>query len=374
LTPIGVGVIGMGWMGRVHTQAYLRVAHHFPDVELVPRLVAAADPVAELRDDAARRYGFARVTGDWADVVADPRIQAISVTVPNFLHREIGEAVARAGRHLWIEKPVGRDLAESSAVAGAVAAAGVRSAVGFNYRHVPAVAYARELIRGGHIGTVTHARFQMLSDYAADPAWVLSWRFRRELSGPGVLGDLMSHGVDLAHHLVGPIEAVVADQATFIPRRPVASSRTGRFVRGEGALGDVENEDHVGCLARFAGGARATLEASRVSVGSDCDYGFEVHGTEGVVAWDFRRMGQLRVGTATVFVGPEHGAFAAFQPGAGMAMSYDDLKVIEAATFLRSIVDGVSRGATLDDAVHAARVVEAMADSARTGSWVTVSR
>jgi predicted dehydrogenase len=370
---IGVGVIGMGWMGRVHSQAYLRVAHHFPDISLAPRLVAAADPVAELRDDAARRYGFARVTGDWEDVVADPEIRAISVTVPNFLHREVGEAVARAGKHLWIEKPVGRDLAEVAAVARAVALAGVRSVVGFNYRSVPAVAYAKQLMTLGQIGTVTHARFQMLSDYAADPAWVRSWRFRRELSGSGVLGDLMSHGVDLAHYLIGPIEAVVADQAIFIPRRPVGSVQESRFVRGEGALADVENEDYVGCLARFGYGARASLAASRVSVGSDCDYGFEVHGTEGVMAWDFRRMGELRVGGTTIFVGPEHGAYAAFQPGAGIPMSYDDLKVIEAATFLRSIVDGVARGPTLDDAVAAARVLDAMATSATTGTWITVS-
>jgi predicted dehydrogenase len=371
---IGVGVVGLGWMGRVHAQAYQRVAHHFPGLPAA-RLVAAADPVAELREDAERRYGFARTTDGWTDVLADPEIQAVSVTVPNFLHGQIGAAVARAGKHLWIEKPVGRDAREATAVAEAVAAAGVRSAVGFNYRNAPAVAYARELIAGGGIGAVTHARFRMLSDYAADPAWVLSWRFLRELSGWGVLGDLMSHGVDLAHHLVGPIEAVVADQSTFIPRRPVSSGATSRFTRGEGGpLGDVENEDHVGCLARFAGGARGSLEASRVSVGSQCDYGFEVHGTEGMVSWDFRRMGELRLTSSTLFVGPEHGEYAAFQPGAGIAMGYDDLKVIEAATFLRSIVDGVPHGPTVDDAVRAARVVEAMAESARTGSWADVSQ
>ncbi|GAA4685578.1 Gfo/Idh/MocA family protein [Phytohabitans rumicis] len=366
---IGVGVIGLGWMGRVHAQAYLRVAHHYPVP--APRLVVAADPVAGLRADAARRYGFGRTTGDWAEVLADPDVHAVSVTVPNFLHAEVGAAAARAGKHIWIEKPVGRDATEAATVAAAVAAAGVRATVGFNYRHAPAVAYARELIAAGRIGAVTHARFRLLSDYAADPKGALSWRFVRERGGSGVLGDLMSHGVDLARYLVGPIEAVVADEATFVPRRPVPGGATSHFATVEGGvLGDVENEDYVGCLARFAGGARGTLEASRVSVGSQCDYGFEIHGTEGVLAWDFRRMGELRVGGTTVHVGPGHGEYAAFQPGPGIAMGYDDLKVIEAAGFLRSIVDGTAHGPTIDDAVHAARVVAAMAESAHSGRWV----
>jgi predicted dehydrogenase len=369
----GVGVIGLGWMGRVHAQSYLRVGHHFPDLKLAPRLVAAADPVAQLRDDAAGRYGFARTAADWADLVADPEVEAVSITTPTDLHAEVGVAAARAGKHIWIEKPVGRSPAEASSVASAVAAAGVRSTVGFNYRNAPAVVRARDLIADGHLGAVTHARFRFLGDYAAHPMGALSWRFSRARSGSGVLGDLMSHAADLARFLVGPLEAVVADEATFIAERPA----------GSGALNPVENEDWAACLVRFAGGARGSLEASRVSVADQNNYGFEIHGTRGAVAWDFRRMGELRVSTgdgyqnvslATEYVGPGVGEYAAFQPGAGIAMGYDDLKVIEAAGFLRSIVDGVSHGPTLEDAVHAARAVAAMAESSSTGAWVTLPR
>lgn len=381
MRTIGVGVIGLGWMGRVHSQSYLRVGHHFPDLALAPRLVTAADPVAPLRADATHRYGFARTTVDWAEVLADPEVEAVSVTTPTDLHAEVGVAAARAGKHIWIEKPVGRDPGEAAAVADAVAAAGVRGTVGFNYRAVPAVTRAHELIATGHLGAVTHARVRFLGDYAAHPMGALSWRFLRAVSGSGVLGDLMSHAADLARHLLGPLAAVVADQATFIPERPRPAGATSHYAVASGALGAVENEDWAACLVRFASGARGSLEASRVSVADQNNYGFEVHGTKGAVSWDFRRMGELRVSTgdgyqnmalATEHVGPGVGEFAAFQPGAGIAMGYDDLKVIEAAGFLRSIVDGSAHGPTLPDAVHAANAVAAMAESARTGAWVPV--
>ncbi|MFD0746999.1 Gfo/Idh/MocA family protein [Phytohabitans flavus] len=323
MSTIGVGVIGLGWMGRVHSQAYLRVPHHFPDLKPAPRLVTAADPVAELRDDATRRYGFARTAASWAEVLADPEVAAVSVTTPTDLHAEVGVAAAKAGKHIWIEKPVGRDAGEAAAVADAATAAGVQSTVGFNYRNAPAVARARELIAAGHIGAVTHARFRFLGDYAAHPMGALSWRFTRARSGSGVLGDLMSHAADLARHLVGPLTAVVADQATFIAERPTPAGATSHYATATGALAPVENEDWAACLVRFASGARGSLEASRVSVADQNNYGFEIHGTKGAVAWDFRRMGELRVSTgdgyqnvalATEYVGPGVGSTPHFSP------------------------------------------------------------
>src|SRR5687768_864366 len=153
--PIGVGVIGFGWMGRVHAQAYARVRHHFPGLALVPELVVVADEVPGRAEEAAAQFGFATAVRDWQEVLADPRVQAVSVTAPNWLHREIGIAVAEAGKHLWIEKPVGLTAADARAVADAARTAGVRSAVGFNYRNAPGVALARELVASGEIGRVT---------------------------------------------------------------------------------------------------------------------------------------------------------------------------------------------------------------------------
>jgi predicted dehydrogenase len=380
---LGVAVVGFGWMGRTHTHAYARVLHHFPQLTVAPELVAVADPEPERLSDAMDRYGFTSSTTRWQDVLDDPRVSAVSVTAPNFLHREIGEAVARAGKHLWIEKPVGLLASDARAIARAVSAAGVQSTVGFNYRNAPAVEHARSLIAQGEIGTVTNARFRLLTDYAAHPHGALSWRFEREQGGSGVLGDLVSHGVDLARYLLGDLESLVADTAIFIPERPKPIGATSHFALAEGGeLGTVENEDYLNCLLRFSSGARGSLESSRVSVGDQCNYGFEIHGTKGALYWDFRRMSELGVSlggdyldqtVTTLFVGPSHGDLAAFQPAAGVAMGYDDLKVIEAARFLQSIVDGKPHGATLDDAVHSAIALDCMAKSARDGAWVSLT-
>jgi predicted dehydrogenase len=317
-------------------------------------------------------------------VIADPQVHAVSITAPNYLHREIGVAAAEAGKHLWMEKPVGLSTDDARSVAQAVARAGVQCTVGFNYRNAPAVAAARDLLDRGAVGTPTHARFRLLSDYAAHPQGALSWRFERERGGNGVIGDLASHGVDLTRYLLGEVDAVVADTAVFIPQRPRPTGTGSHFARAEGGtLGPVENEDYVGCLLRLASGARVTLEASRVSVGEQCNYGFEVHGSKGMLAWDFRRMGELAVstgdgyqnqGVTTVYVAPGDGDLDAFQPGSGIAMGYDDLKVIEAARFVRSIDVGKPLGATIEDAVRAAQVLDATARSAESGVWEVVAR
>ncbi|MEU9187484.1 Gfo/Idh/MocA family oxidoreductase [Streptomyces sp. NPDC048484] len=382
-STLGVAVVGFGWMGRVHTQAYARVPHHFPQLSVRPELIAVADEVPGRAEEAAAQYGFATAARDWREVAADPRVQAVSVAAPNFLHREIGVAMAEAGKHLWIEKPVGLTAQDARAVAGAVATAGVQGAVGFNYRNAPAVAAARELVAAGEIGTVTHVRIRLFSDYAAHPESALTWRYERERGGSGVLGDLASHGVDLARFLLGEIASLTADTAVFVPERARPTGATAGHTRSAGGeLGPVENEDYVSCLLRFASGARGVLEACRVSVGEQNNYGFEIHGTKGAVSWDFRRMGELGVsrGTSfqdqpvsTLYVGPGHGEYAAFQPGSANSMGYDDLKVIEAYNFLRSITEGTPYGATLEDAVHSAAALDAMARSAEHGTWANVT-
>ncbi|MFI0819501.1 Gfo/Idh/MocA family protein [Streptomyces sp. NPDC021098] len=382
-STLGVAVVGFGWMGRVHTQAYARVPHHFPHLDARPELISVAEAVPGRAEEAAERFGFASATPDWREVARDPRVAAVSITAPNFLHREIGVAMAEAGKHIWIEKPVGLTAEDARAVADAVAKAGVRGAVGFNYRNAPAVEMARELIASGELGTVTHARVRLFSDYAAHPDGALTWRYERDRGGSGVLGDLASHGADLARFLLGDIASLTADTAVFIPERARPTGATaGHTLATGGEPGPVENEDYVNCLLRFASGARGVLEACRVSVGEQNNYGFEVHGTKGAVFWDFRRMNELGVsrGTAfqdqpvsTVYVGPGAGEYAAFQPGAATGMGYDDLKVIEAYRFLRSIAEGTPYGATLDDAVHSATVLDAMTRSVDSRAWVDLA-
>jgi predicted dehydrogenase len=383
METVKVGIIGAGWMGHVHARAYQRLAQHWPDLAVRPELVAVADTSAPAAASFARAHGVATYA-DWRALLADPDIAAVSVTAPNFLHREIGVAVAEAGKHLWIEKPVGLSAEDAIAVRDAVHAGGVVDCVGFNYRHVPAVARARRVVRSGQIGVPTHARVQLLTDYAAHPGSPLSWRYTLESGGHGALGDLASHGVDLLRFVVGDVSSVMAQTAVHIPQRPVADA-SGHYavldVEQPGlTFGPVENEDYVVALLRMAGGVLSVCEANRAAVGEQNNYAFEVHGTQGLVRWDFRRPGELQVSsgeqysgqpTSTVFSAPGDGEYAAFQPGAGIAMGYDDTKVVEARSFVRAIAGETAELATLDDAVASAQVLDAMVASHQTGEWVS---
>ena len=380
---INVGIVGFGWMGQVHAKALTRVRQHYPDLDAVPRLVAVADPAADGRLDYAHDvFGIPWITPDWNELVSRDDIYLVCVAGPNFTHRDVAVAGAKAGRHLWIEKPAGRNLAETQQIADAITAAGVASAVGFNYRNAPAVELARGLVASGRIGDVRHVRVQMLGDYSAHPEGALTWRFVRDLAGSGVTGDLASHGLDLAQYVVGPIAALLAEASTFITRRPAAIGASSHFSRGaDGPLLPVENEDHVLTLLRFQSGARGVLEASRASVGEQNSYAFEVHGSTGALAWDFRRMGELRAcldqdyqaaSWTTHRVGPGDGEAGAFQPDTAIPLSFDDLKVIEAKRLLTSIVTGTPDGATIADMVLAARLVDATLRSDAEKRWITL--
>jgi predicted dehydrogenase len=383
---IGVAVVGFGWMGQVHARAWSRLAQHYPQVPVRPRFVVVADTDAQRRQEAQDAYGFADAVSEWTDVLADVDVDVVSVCGPNFVHREIGSAVAASGRHLWIEKPAGRSAEDTATIAAAVHEAGVRSTVGFNYRHAPAVQVARDLVAAGALGRLESVDVRMLADYSAHPDQALSWRFDPAFAGTGVLGDLASHGFDLALHvggtMLGGVSELVADQATYLTERPFPpEGGRSHFARGgDGPRGPVGNEDTASALLRFSSGARGTLTASRVAVGEQCGYGFDVRGTEGALSWDFRRMGELRVCLdqdyqdatwETRLVRPGDGDLAAFQPGSGIAMSYDDLKVVECQLLARSLLTGQPHGPTIDDAVVAARLVDAMVTSYQEGRWVT---
>jgi predicted dehydrogenase len=374
-------------MGQVHSRAYVRLPHHFPDAPVQPRLVAVADTDVSRRHLATNAYGFTEAVHDWQALVARPDVDVVSVAGPNFVHRDVAVAAAKAGKHVWVEKPVGRHLADTTEVADAVRAAGVRSAVGFNYRNAPAVDLARRLVADGRLGVVQTVAVRLFSDYAAHPDVALSWRFDPAYAGTGVTGDLASHGLDLARHVAGTatgdICEVVADQATFITERPepAAGAASHYATATGGRTGRVGNEDHVSALLRFTGGARGVLEASRVAVGEQCTYGIEIHGDRGALAWDFRRMGELRLAAddvytdaswRTVFVAPGAGDLAAFQPGAGLAMGYDDLKVVEAERLVRSIAEERPIGATVEDALVTAQATDAIVRSATERRWVAL--
>ncbi len=379
---VGIALLGVGWMGRLHSIAYRRVHDHYPECEAIPRLVIAADDVASRRE-LARELGYEQVTSDWRDALAHPEVQAVSITAPNHMHREMAIAAAEAGKHFWGEKPLGRFPQETAEIAAAVAAAGIRTIVGFNYRHPPAVQYAQQLIACGELGELRRYQGRLLVDFGSDPRGVLSWRFLRDFAGLGALGDLMSHVADMAQFLAGPIARVTAQAETFIEQRPKVAMGSGThfaIVEG-GELGEVENEDSVVSLVEFESGLRGTLEATRALVGRHVEMAFDVHGTKGALSWDFQRMNELGVylplktgdeGYANVFMSPGHPDFARFQPGPAVPMSYDDLKVIEAHLFLESVLDGRQRSPGVEDMLQTAKVLDAMVRSVASGRWENV--
>ena len=376
---LGYGLISVGWMGRLHSVALQRSRLHYRELDVRPRFVIAADPVADHAQFAVDVLGYESSTADWRDVILHSEVEAVSIAAPNAFHREIAVFAAEHGKHIWIEKPAGLGLADATDIATAVARAGVRSTVGYNYRHVPAVAAIRRMIADGELGRITHARGYFLADYAADPAVALTWRFSRELGGAGVIDDLMSHVVDLLTFLVGPISEVAATEAIVVAQRPRAAPGAAHFARGSDSdLGPVENPDLCSAVLRFQGGAIGSAEVGRVSVGHPCGLGFEIGGTDGFVSWNFERMLEFAAYTRTsaavtgvtrVSTSRAHGDYARFQPGPAIAMSYDDLKVIEAAGFVRLMQGETSDNASADDALAVARVLDAIARASQTRSW-----
>lgn len=382
---LGVGVIGMGWMGDLHSRSYLQVPVRFPKAAVLPRLVICADEFESRADRAKQAYGFAESTTDWREVVDHPEVHVVNVTTPNHLHGEMVEAVAAAGKHILCEKPVGRFPEETVKIAELVAKAGVNSHVGYNYRWIPVVQFARQLIERGEIGKITHYRGQFLEGYAANPNAMLTWRFQTVTGGLGVLIDMMSHAVDMALMLVGPIKRVVSQSETFIKDRPlpVPGEGTHFSISEGGPRGAVENEDYVGALVEFENGTRGTLESCRVIMGEKFGLTFQMNGTGGALHWHGERMNELEIyrpdeepdrdGFTRILTGPKLPHHAAFTPADALPISYDDLKAIEMYEFLQAIGEDRPSVPGMAEAAAVAEVSAAMRRSWESGRWEDVT-
>jgi predicted dehydrogenase len=383
---IGVGVIGFGWLGQAHSRSLLRIPTLFADRDFDTELVVCGDTLPERRDDAVRSFGFARSTEDWRAVVEDPAVDIVFIAAPNMLHVELVEAAAAAGKHVFCEKPVGGTPEQTVRAEKAARDAGVISGVGYNYRWAPLVRYARQLIADGTLGEITNYRGRFFSMYGSDPLGVLSWRFLVDQAGYGVTTDLMSHSVDLAHMLLGPITRVVGTTETFIKERPVPNSSHppgSHYGRGrpEDPKAAVTNEDYAGMLCEFASGVRGTFEASRSMVGPESQMAFEVYGTKGALGWNLEKLNELQLylvedephtGYRTVFGGdrfPYHGNFV---PGSANGIGFEDLVVIEDYEFCRSVTAGREHEPGFSDAVDWVSVQAALLRSAGSGRWEDV--
>jgi predicted dehydrogenase len=380
---IGVGVIGFGWLGQAHSRSMLRIPTLFPEREFDPELVVCADTSPERIDDALSSFGFARGASDWRQVVEDPAVDLVVIAAPNMLHVELVEATAAAGKHVFCEKPVGGTPEQTVRAEKAARDAGVISGVGYNYRWAPLVRYAAQLIADGSLGEITNYRGRFFSMYGSDPLGVLSWRFLVDQAGYGVTSDLLSHAVDLAHMLLGPITRVMGTTETFIRERPLPGEGGTHYGRGTPGdpTGAVTNEDYAGMLCEFESGARGTFEASRSIVGPESQMAFDVYGTNGALGWNLEKLNELQLylvedvphtGYRTVFGGerfPYHGNFV---PGSANGIGFEDLVVIEDYEFCRSVAEGREHRPGFADAVEWVSVQAALLNSAESGSWEPV--
>ena len=380
---VGVGVIGFGWLGQAHSRSMLRIPTLFEARTYDPELVVCGDTVPARLQEAVHSFGFGRGTADWHEVVEDPAVDVVVIAAPNMLHLELIEAAAAAGKHIFCEKPVGGTPEQTVRAEKLARDAGVITGVGYNYRWAPLIRYAKRLIDEGRLGEVTNYRGRFFSMYGSDPLGLLSWRFLVDQAGHGVTTDLMSHSVDLAQMLVGPITRVVGTTETFIRERPLPGGAASHYGRGrpEDPMGAVTNEDYAGMLCEFASGARGTFEASRSIVGPESQNALEVYGTQGALGWNLEKLNELQLylvedelhtGYRTVFGGdrfPYHGNFV---PGSANGIGFEDLVVIEDHEFCSSIVEGRRHEPGFAEAVDWVSVQAALLRSAQTGAWEDV--
>jgi predicted dehydrogenase len=356
--PIGVGMLGYAFMGKAHSNAYKTLAYMTWPPPLMPQLVAIAGRNEELVAEAALRYGFAGHVTDWKALIADDRVELFDNAGPNNLHAEPTIAAAEAGKHVICEKPLGRDAAESYETWQRVAATGVKHMCAFNYRFVPAVRLARQIIESGELGDIQHFRGAYLQEWGTTEGDI--WRFQKDVAGSGALGDLGAHVIDLARYLVGEIAAVSALTATFQPGRDV--------------------DDAVEAAVAFSSGAVGTIEASRFCQGRKNHFTWEINGSKGSLAFDLERLNELQysegnAGFRTVLVSEADHPFWEHWWPQGHMIGWEHSFVHELHHLLTAIRDGgdvAPHGATLEDGYRAAEICDAMLRSAESGARETV--
>jgi predicted dehydrogenase len=361
---IGVGMLGYAFMGKAHSNAFRKLTYMAWPPPLVPRLEIVSGRDEQAVSEAARRYGYARWTTDWREVVADDAVGLFDNGGPNSLHGEPTIEAARAGKHVVCEKPLGRTADESFEIWRAVAETGVTHMCAFNYRFVPAVRLARELIDAGDLGEIRHFRGRYLQDWADDPS-LDTWRFSADAAGSGALGDLAAHVIDLARYLVGDIASVSALVRTFLPGRQV--------------------DDAVEAAVEFENGAIGTIESTRLALGRRNAFQWEINGSKASLVFDMERMNELQVcrsdddrtrGFRTVLVTEADHPFMEHWWPPGHIVGWGDTFVEELNHLLGAIAgrhDIAPHGATFEDGYRAAEVCDALVRSSESGSRETLS-
>jgi predicted dehydrogenase len=383
-----VGMVGYAFMGAAHSQGW-RNATRFFDLPVGIELTTVAGRNAEAVEAARQQFGFAGAVTDWRELVERDDIDLIDVCTPGDTHAEIAIAALRAGKHVLCEKPLANTVAEAeemAAVSREAAAQGVFAMCGFTYRRTPALAYARQLIEQGRLGTIRQVRGQYLQDWLHDENAPMTWRLDKSKSGSGALGDIGAHLIDATQWLTGQsITGVSALLETFVKTRPVAGERSGLGGTGsaDAPRADVTVDDAAVFSARFGDGSIGAYEASRFALGRKNAFRVEINGTDGSLAFDFEANNELQFfdgsdpvaeqGFRRILVTePEHPYVAAWWPP-GHGLGYEHSFTHQVVDLVTDIAEGRQPTPSFDDGLQVQRVLAAVEASAGAGSaWTTV--
>ncbi|MCS6577982.1 Gfo/Idh/MocA family protein [Curtobacterium poinsettiae] len=386
-----VAMVGHGFMGAAHSQAW-RTAPRFFDLGAHPEMAVIVGRDPERTEAARQRYGWQAASTDWRAVVADPDIDVVDVVSPGSSHVEIAIAALQAGKHVLCEKPLANTVAEAEAMTAAAAAArahGVRAMVGFSYRRVPAVAFARQLVQDGRIGTVRQVRALYLQDWLSDEDGPMTWRLDKSLAGSGALGDIGAHAIDLVEHVTGSSLATVSGTLeTFVTERPLMAEGVGLSGTASSERGQVTVDDAAFFTARLSGGAAdraiGTFEATRYATGRKNGLTLEISGSDGAIQFDLEAMNELRLYESNAPAGeqgfrrilvtePEHPYMAAWWP-TGHLIGYEHTFSHQVKDFIDAVATGTDPSPSFADGLHVQRVLDAVERSAAAGStWTATS-
>ncbi|MFJ3582571.1 Gfo/Idh/MocA family protein [Streptomyces sp. NPDC090127] len=385
---LGIGMVGYAFMGAAHSQGW-RTAGRVFDLPLRPVLAAVAGRDRAAVRAAADRHGWAAAETDWRALVARDDVQLVDVCTPGDSHAEIAVAALEAGKHVLCEKPLANSVAEAEAMVAAAEAAAARgqvAMVGFNYRRVPALAYARRLVAEGRLGALRHVRVTYLQDWLVDPAFPLTWRLEREHAGSGALGDLGAHAVDLAQYLAGELlVGVSALTETFVRERPllagVSAGLSGTASGPGGAYGTVTVDDAAVFTGRLASGALASFEATRMAAGRKNALRLEINGEKGSLAFDLERLNELffhdhtepaaSAGFRRILVTePDHPYLEGWWPP-GHGLGYEHTFVHQARDLVLAVASGTAPAPSFADGLQVQRVLAAVEESAEKNSVYT---
>ena len=350
---LGVAVVGYSFMGKAHSHAWRNVGAFFPEVPPVRQQVIVGRDDRAVKE-AAGRYGWAEAATDWRSVVDRDDVDIVDICTPGNSHAEIATAALAAGKHVLVEKPLANSVSEGEAMVAAAATAPGVAMVGFNYRRVPALALAREVIARGRIGAVREVRAAYLQDWLADDAAPMTWRLRRESAGSGALGDLGSHVVDQVHHLLGePVVAANGHLRTYVRTRT-----------GDDGPEPVTVDDAAWATLTTRSGAVASLEVSRMATGRKNGLTIEVYGSRGSLSFDLERLNELQLNGERVLVTEEdHPYVDAWWPP-GHVLGWDSTFVAQAADLLAAIGSGTTPSPSFGEGLAVQRVLAAIEKSA----------